>query len=95
MAKRSIGGTLSVDQSTQNIALEGTFHLMLINDGADEVYIKIVQDEITFTSVTTSDFQLRAGETLVLDTDTPYGYVKMNIRCNTGETASLRYLAWY
>lgn len=65
----------------------GQKHVVVINDGTNEVYIKFN----TSTAATTSDFKLEAGEALGLDSTDQID----NIRyiCAAAETASIRIIS--
>lgn len=60
-------------------------HLLLINDGANEVYV-----ELGGTTATTSDFELKAGENFTIDVPP---MEDIGLICAAGEMATVRVLA--
>lgn len=95
MSRYSLGGVLSITSTPTAVKLEGNKHLCLINDGSDEIYITIEQDLPLGGVVSTSSFFLNAGEAQTWDSETnSKGFLQVNIVCDTGETASVRYSAW-
>jgi hypothetical protein len=94
--KNPIGGTLSITDVVQTVNLFSCKHLLLVNDGNDEVYIRIEQYSPFSNTTTTSDFNLKAGEAFTLDSEnSAFGFEQINLKCATAETASLRYKTWY
>lgn len=84
----SCGGTISATATSSETKLCAK-HLALINDGPDEVYIRLNR---TGESATTSDFYLAADEFFVLDSDQEFKDIQAV--CDTAETASVRYVNW-
>ena len=60
-------------------------HVVLINDGANEIYVKFGG-----TTATTSDFELKPAETISVDVPP---MEDLGIICAAGETATTRVLA--
>lgn len=79
--------TSAITDVSSTITLGG-YHVIIVNDGTDEVYL-------TFNSpvaATTSDFQLNADESITIDSNDRIDNVK--IVCASGETASVRIITW-
>jgi hypothetical protein len=77
---------ISCSDSNTETKLSGS-HMILVNDGADEVYITL-QNRVA----TTSDFELQSGEAIAIDSDAEFE--EINCICDTAETASVRLLQW-
>jgi hypothetical protein len=91
-----IGGAISASATKTMIDFKKCKHLFIINDGANSVYIVLAQDTPADTEVSISDFELKAGEHMGLDSEiSDYGFIQGMFICDTGETASVRYLGWY
>jgi len=84
-------GTISATQTEQKIDIDAR-HLLLINDGANTVYISITQTGETAKTATTSDFPLKKGEAWLLDSDRTIDQI--SLICAAAETASVRYAGW-
>jgi len=86
------GGSISATQSETITNIKG-FHLLLVNDGVDEVFIETRQEPEGVQTATISSFELKNGESLVIDSNR--GFTAVNVICNTGETATVRFKTWF
>lgn len=93
---RKIGGTVSCSASKQTVDLNKCKHLFIINDGPNSVFIVLAQDMPLKDEVEVTDFELKSGEHMGLDSEiSDYGFIQGLFICDTGETAEIRYLGWY
>ena len=91
-----IGATLSCSATKSTVDFKKCKHLFIINDGPNSSYIALAQDTPAGADVDTNDFELKAGEHMGLDSEiSDYGFIQGMFICDTGETASVRYLGWY
>ena len=92
----SVGGSLTASSTKTTVDTRKCKHLFIINDGANPVFIVLAQDTPARNTVSISDFELKAGEHMGLDSEiSDYGFIQALFICDTGETASVRYLGWY
>ena len=75
--------TVDIDASD-----EKAFTLLLINDGANEVFV-----DFNNSIATSADFQLKSGEFINVSTEGGYDIRVFGIICSAGETATVRVLA--
>lgn len=80
-------GTISATDVEATTTLGG-YHVVLVNDGPNEVFVAFNKA----SAATTSDFKLDANESVVLDSNDRIDTVRHI--CSTGETASVRYVTW-
>lgn len=91
-----IGGSLNASSTKSTVDFKKCKHLFLINDGPNSVFIALAQDTPREVEVSINDFELKAGEHMGLDSEiSDYGFIQGMFVCDTGETASVRYLGWY
>lgn len=80
-------GTISATDVAGTTTLGG-YHVVLVNDGPNEIYIAFNKE----SAATTSDFKLDSGESITLDSNDRIDNVKHI--CSAAETASVRYVTW-
>ena len=91
-----LGATLSATDAKQIVDFKKCKHLFIINDGPNSAFLALAQDTPAGTEVDVNDFELKAGEHMGLDSEiSDYGFIQGMFICDTGETASIRYLGWY
>jgi hypothetical protein len=88
-AKESKQGTISSTDVASEVKINAN-HVLLVNDGTDEVYVKLNST----TVATTADFKIGSGESLVLDAIQGQRLYSVQYVCTATETATVRYLAW-
>lgn len=88
---------VSATQVVTNTTLpENTKTVVLINDGANEVYWRLFTSGETAADATTSSAELKSGESISLtyqpgSTDKAAGYYKtLSLICAAGESATVR-----
>ena len=87
----STGGSISATDSEAKTDVGGS-HLLLINDGANEVFIAIRARNSAAVAATTSSFELKSGESTILDSYR--GFDQVSTVCSSAETATVRFLSW-
>ena len=85
------GGSVSEDDTATVTAVAG-HHCAIVNDGANEVFIQFEINSDEGAEATASDFELKNGETITLDTD--MRFVQFLSICSAAETAVIRYICW-
>jgi hypothetical protein len=84
--------SVSATQSNTTVSIGfDPSYLLLINDGANEVFVNF-----TGAAATTSSFEIKAGESLGLTSEAEAdGYIgsRFDVICSSGETATVRVLA--
>lgn len=93
---QKIGGSVSASDTKTTVDMRKCKHMFVINDGPNSVFIALSQDTPKAELVDVNDFELKAGEHMGLDSEiSDYGFIQSLFICDTGETASIRYLGWY
>lgn len=82
---------VNATQSNQTITLNAP-SVVIINDGASEVYIRVFWAGETAAAATTADAELKSSESLVLSKT--MGVSAISVICQTSETATVRIFAW-
>ena len=85
------GGSISATDVEQEVIVYGN-HLLLVNDGANEVFFEVTQTGEPDRVATTSSFKLNSGESIVLDTTRDL--TEVSLICSAAETATVRYKTW-
>lgn len=85
------GGVISATSTEADTALGGK-HVILVNDGPNEVYIRLRQEGAANLNATTSDFSIANGDSATFDSEE--GFSQVSTICQASETASLRYVYW-
>lgn len=88
------GRTLAITDTATEVKIDA-LHLLIVNDGADTVWVQIEQGTDYPEQVTADDtkfMSLDAGDFIVMDTNIPIK--AFSLICDTGDTASVRYQAW-
>lgn len=101
-ADRVYYNKVSASQTVSNVTLTAnTKTILLINDGANEIYYDLYNDSETPADATTSSKELKSGETISFtfqpnsSSGLPGGsyYKTLSIICAAGETATVRVVA--
>ena len=83
--------TLSVNSTATNLTIEaGT--LTIVNDGANEVYVRVFVKGETVASATTASAQIKSSEGFTFERSV--GIEGVSIVCASGETATVRLFYW-
>lgn len=90
-ARTSKGGSVSVTATAQTVTLAGR-HFVLVNDGANEVFVRYGLDSESAGTASVADFQLNSGESITSDSDNNIS--SASVVCSPAETATVRYLSW-
>ena len=88
-AKASSQGSLSATAASAELKLNAR-HILLINDGANEVFVKLNST----SAATVSDFQIKPTEGVVLDVTEGQKIYNVRYICSPAEAATVRYIAW-
>jgi len=86
----SAGGWISGSNVETETNLGGRSHLYLYNGGANTATIKLGYGEAV-TAVAGTDFSLDLGQSITIDSE---GLAVLSTICGTGNTASVKYIAW-
>jgi hypothetical protein len=78
---------VSVTQTSATTTVGGTW-LLLVNDGANEVYFRVFRHGDTANAATTSDAELKADESIKFNVEV--GFSAVALVCASGETATVR-----
>ncbi len=87
----SKGGSISATDSEAKTDIGGT-HLLLINDGVNEVFIELRERNNAAITATTSSFELKSSESATFDSDR--GFDQVSTICSSAETATVRFISW-
>ena len=79
--------SVSATQTAQSVSTPGT-KLLLVNDGSNEVYFRVFRPGQTTGNATTSNAELKSGESIEFNSEG--GYASVSIVCASGETATVR-----
>lgn len=97
-----INPSVSVTDTSQTLTLgstaagSGKSSVLVVNDGAGEIFAKVFRTTETPAAVTAaSGFRLEPGESLTWQASQtqPYWYEALSLICSAGETATARVLA--
>lgn len=88
----SIGGSISATDSEAKTDIGGS-HVLVVNDGANEVFIELRERNRSAVTATTSSFELKNGESATFDSDR--GFDQISTICSSAETATVRFISWY
>jgi len=90
-ALASTGGSISATDVEAKTDIKGR-HVLFVNDGPDEVFIKTQQSGEGTQTATVSEFELPSGDNFTLDSD--QSFTQVSTICNSAETATIRYISW-
>ena len=88
----SVGGSISATDSEAKTDIGNSNHVLLVNDGANEVFIELRERNSVTIAATTSSFELKSGESLVVDSNR--GFDQVSTICSSAETATIRFFSW-
>lgn len=83
--------TISANSVAQTITVTGGT-LVVVNDGANEVYVRVFHEGETAADATTSSAQIKSGETFTFTKD--FNITAISIVCAAAETATVRLFYW-
>ena len=82
---------VSATATAQTTTISGS-SLLIVNDGANEVYVRVFNDGETAADATTSSTEIKSGEGL--EFYRPMGMKAVSIVCAAAETATVRLVYW-
>jgi hypothetical protein len=85
------GQTVSAVDVSQTITI-GYSTLTVVNDGANEVYVRVFWEGETSAAATTSSREIKSGEGFTFSKDMQIKSI--SIVCASGETATVRLFYW-
>jgi hypothetical protein len=85
------GQTVSATDTSQTVTVTGE-SLTLVNDGANEIYVRVFQVGETTGNATTAHREIKSGEGFTFSKDLGVGAI--SIVCASGETATVRLFYW-
>jgi predicted S18 family serine protease len=85
------GQTVSATAGSQTITVTGET-LTIVNDGSNEVYVRVFHTGETPAAATTSHREIKSGEGFSFTKS--MGITAVSIVCATGETATVRLFYW-
>lgn len=89
-ARESLGGTVAVTDTAQTVILGDKTHVAIVNDGTDEVYIRFNST----IDADDGDFSVQLEERVAFDASNGKVFNSMSVACDTGETATIRWISW-
>jgi len=88
----SSSGSISATDVEAKTVVQGN-HLILVNDGADEVFIELkAENQQSAQTATIASFELGSGESATFDSRR--GFEEVSTICNAAETATVRFISW-
>lgn len=92
VVKAELGGqTVSANSTSQTITI-GYSALTMVNDGSNEVYVRIFWEGETTGDATTSHREIKSGEGFSFEKS--FQIKAISIVCASGETATVRLFYW-
>jgi hypothetical protein len=83
--------TVSASSTATNLTIEAAT-LTIVNDGANEIYVRVFVKGETVASATTSDAEIKSGEGFTFERS--LGIEGVSIVCASAETATVRLFYW-
>lgn len=87
----SVGGSISATDVELTTDVDGS-HMLLINDGANEVFLVLNESGKTASLATTSEFELKSGESFLPESNR--SFTSVSTICTSAETTTIRFIAW-
>jgi hypothetical protein len=79
--------TVSANSTAQTVTVAST-NLVVVNDGTNEIYVRVFWEGETVAAATTSSAQIKSGETFAFTKD--FNLIGISIVCAAAETATVR-----
>ena len=89
---KSGSGQISATATAASTAVQGS-HLIIVNQGSNEVFINVGQDGAV-TTAATSSFRLDTDEGIAIDAESGHNFNAVSTICSTSETATVVYIYW-
>lgn len=85
------GQTVSANSTSQTITI-GYSTLLVVNDGANEIYVRVFWEGETAAAATTSSREIKSGEAFTFSKQMQVASI--SIVCAAAETATVRLFFW-
>lgn len=66
--------------------------LLIVNDGSNEVFVRVFDVGETVTAATSANSEIKSGESM--EFDRPGGIASVSLICSAGESATVRLFYW-